>query len=85
MGVVLIASLISGAVVYGPFMRKLPFGTVRKYESSRTQWLDLHNVLGIATRPAQVEEPSGAPSVIPHEGQAYTFRKTNSGKLILTK
>ncbi|MGH8564292.1 MAG: hemin uptake protein HemP [Gammaproteobacteria bacterium] len=42
-------------------------------------------MLGIATRPAQVEEPSGAPSVIPHEGQAYTFRKTNSGKLILTK
>ena len=29
MGVLLIASLISGAVVYGPFMRKLAFGTVR--------------------------------------------------------
>jgi len=30
-------------------MRKLPFGTVRKDKSARTQWLDLHNLLGIAT------------------------------------
>lgn len=49
MGVVLIASLISGAVVYGPFMRKLAFGTVRHEKSARLRWLDLHNLLGIAT------------------------------------
>jgi len=49
MGLLLVASLVSGAVVYGPFMRKLPFGTVRKDKPSRTQWLDLHNLLGIAT------------------------------------
>jgi uncharacterized iron-regulated membrane protein len=45
----LIAALVSGAVVYGPFMRKLPFGSVRYERSWRTRWLDLHNLLGIAT------------------------------------
>lgn len=49
MGLLLAASLVSGAVVYGPFMRKLSFGTVRKDKSARTKWLDLHNLLGIAT------------------------------------
>jgi len=49
MGLLLVASLVSGAVVYGPFMRKLSFGIVRRDKSSRTQWLDLHNLLGIAT------------------------------------
>ncbi len=49
MGLLLVASLVSGAVVYGPFMRKLPFGAVRRERSKRTQWLDLHNLLGIAT------------------------------------
>jgi uncharacterized iron-regulated membrane protein len=49
MGVLFVASLVSGAVVYGPFMRKLPFGTVRRERSSRLQWLDLHNLLGIVT------------------------------------
>jgi uncharacterized iron-regulated membrane protein len=41
--------LVSGTVVYGPFMRKLPFGSVRHERSPRTKWLDLHNLLGIAT------------------------------------
>ncbi len=49
MGLLLVASLVSGAVVYGPFMRKLPFGTVRRTRSARIKWLDLHNLLGIAT------------------------------------
>jgi len=49
MGLLLAISLISGTVVYGPFMRKLPFGTVRHGRSSRLKWLDLHNLLGIAT------------------------------------
>ena len=49
MGLLLVASLVSGAVVYGPFMRKLPFGSVRHERSPRTKWLDLHNLLGIAT------------------------------------
>lgn len=49
MGVLFVASLVSGAVVYGPFMRKLPFGVVRRERSARLQWLDLHNLLGIVT------------------------------------
>jgi uncharacterized iron-regulated membrane protein len=49
MGVLFLASLISGAVVYGPFMRKLRFGTVRHQRSARIRWLDLHNLLGIVT------------------------------------
>ncbi|HEX7036704.1 MAG TPA: PepSY-associated TM helix domain-containing protein [Pseudomonadales bacterium] len=49
MGLLLVASLVSGAVVYGPFMAKLRFGTVRRGRSARLEWLDLHNLLGIAT------------------------------------
>lgn len=46
-GLVFLVSLVSGAVVYAPFMRKLAFGTVRKGRSSRVKWLDTHNVVGI--------------------------------------
>lgn len=49
MGLLLVVSLISGVVVYGPFMSKLKFGTVRHDRSPRLKWLDLHNLLGIAT------------------------------------
>jgi uncharacterized iron-regulated membrane protein len=49
MGLLLAVSLVSGVVVYKPFMAKLPFGTVRKERSARVRWLDLHNLLGIAT------------------------------------
>lgn len=48
MGLLFVASVVSGVVVYAPFMRKLPFGTVRPDRSSRLKWLDLHNFLGIA-------------------------------------
>jgi uncharacterized iron-regulated membrane protein len=48
MGLLFVVALISGVVVYGPFMRKLPFGTIRGERSARTRWLDLHNLLGIA-------------------------------------
>ncbi len=49
MGLLFLASVISGIVVYGPFMRKLPFGTVRRDGSRRRSWLDLHNLLGMVT------------------------------------
>lgn len=49
MGLLLVASLVSGVMVYTPFMRKLDFATVRSGRSSRLKWLDLHNVLGIVT------------------------------------
>ncbi len=49
MAVFFLVSLISGILVYGPFMRKLDFGTVRKQARSRTKWFDLHNLIGIVT------------------------------------
>lgn len=49
MALLLVVSIISGVVLYGPFMRRLSFGTVRKKKSRRLTWLDLHNLLGIVT------------------------------------
>ncbi|MCC2643001.1 MAG: Peptidase [Nitrospira sp.] len=49
MGVLFLASIVSGVVVYGGFMRKLAFGTIRREGSLRLTWLDLHNLLGIVT------------------------------------
>jgi uncharacterized iron-regulated membrane protein len=49
MGLLLIASLVSGTVLYGPFMRRLPFGTVRRGRGPWMRWLDLHNLIGIVT------------------------------------
>ena len=48
MGLFLVLSLVSGVVLYGRVMRKLRFGTVRQ-RAPRLRWLDLHNLLGIAT------------------------------------
>ncbi len=48
MGALFLIALISGVVLYAPFMRKLDFGTVRRARSRRIRWLDLHNLLGIA-------------------------------------
>jgi uncharacterized iron-regulated membrane protein len=49
MGLLLAASLVSGTVVYVPFMRRLAFGTVRKNRSRRVRWLDTHNMIGVVT------------------------------------
>ena len=49
MGLLLIVAIVSGVVLYAPFMRKLEFGTVRHGRTSRLKWLDLHNLLGIVT------------------------------------
>jgi uncharacterized iron-regulated membrane protein len=49
MGLLLVAAIVSGAVLYAPFMRKLDFGAVRHERSARVRWLDLHNLLGIVT------------------------------------
>lgn len=49
MGVLLVAALVSGLVLYPPFMRKLEFGTVRHERSRSIRWLDLHNLLGVVT------------------------------------
>ena len=49
MGALFAVTVISGVVLYRPFMRKLAFGTVRRQGSIRLKWLDLHNLLGIVT------------------------------------
>lgn len=48
-GVLFVISIVSGVVLYAPFMKKLDFGTVRRERSRRLKWLDLHNLLGIVT------------------------------------
>lgn len=49
MGLLLLVAIVSGVVLYAPFMRKLEFGTVRHDKRPRLKWLDLHNLLGIVT------------------------------------
>ena len=49
MALTFVFSLVSGALVYGPFMRRLEFGTYRRNGPRRTRWFDLHNLLGIVT------------------------------------
>ncbi len=49
MALCLLAAIVSGIVIYAPFMRKLEFGTVRADRSPRLKWIDLHNLLGIVT------------------------------------
>jgi len=46
--ILFLAALVSGVVVYAPFTRRLPFGTVRS-TSRRIRWLDLHNLVGMTT------------------------------------
>src|SRR5690606_35898580 len=49
MGLLFAVAIISGLVLYGPFMRRQRFGTLRTGRSRRLAWLDLHNVLGVVT------------------------------------
>jgi|TARA_R110002124_G_scaffold27334_5_gene97538 uncharacterized iron-regulated membrane protein len=49
MGLLFVASTVSGMVLYAPFMKKQPFGVFRTSRSRRLAWLDLHNLLGAAT------------------------------------
>ncbi len=49
MGLLMLVAIVSGVVLYAPFMRKLDFGTVRRQRQPRLKWLDLHNLLGIVT------------------------------------
>lgn len=48
MGLLLVLSIVSGVVVYAPFMRRLDFGTIRR-SSRKLAWLDLHNLAGMVT------------------------------------
>ena len=46
-GLLFLVAIVSGVVLYAPFMRKLRFGTLRTGRSARLAWLDSHNLLGI--------------------------------------
>ena len=49
MGVLFVVALVSGTVLYAPFMRRLRFGALREGRSPRVRRLDQHNLLGIVT------------------------------------
>ncbi|WP_085655821.1 MULTISPECIES: PepSY domain-containing protein [unclassified Pseudomonas] len=49
MGVLFVVAIVSGTVLYLPFMRRLEFATVRRDKSARLRWLDLHNLIGVVT------------------------------------
>jgi uncharacterized iron-regulated membrane protein len=49
MGFLFVLAIVSGVVLYAPFMRRLEFATVRPNKSRRVRWLDLHNLIGVVT------------------------------------
>ena len=49
MGVLFVLAIVSGTVLYLPFMRRVKFATVRHDKSTRLRWLDLHNLIGVVT------------------------------------
>jgi len=49
MGLLFFVAMVSGVVLYAPFMARLPFGVVRHDLSARTQRLDRHNLIGVVT------------------------------------
>jgi uncharacterized iron-regulated membrane protein len=49
MGVLLVVAIISGVVLYAPFMRKLEFGEIRRDRTPKLKRLDTHNFLGVVT------------------------------------
>lgn len=49
MGLLLVVAIVSGVVLYAPFMRRLAFGEIRKDRAPKLKRLDTHNFLGVAT------------------------------------
>ncbi|MGN7998956.1 PepSY-associated TM helix domain-containing protein [Sphingomonas sp. 22176] len=47
MGLLFVLALVSGVVLYAPFMRNLPFATIRIEGAKRTKRLDTHNFVGV--------------------------------------
>ncbi len=48
MGLVLAASLVSGVVLYAPYLGRSGFARIRR-GTARLRWLDVHNLVGMAT------------------------------------
>ncbi len=49
MGFLMVISVVSGAVLYAPFMRRIAFGEIRKNRTAKLKRLDTHNFLGVVT------------------------------------
>ncbi|MBC8153922.1 MAG: PepSY domain-containing protein [Bacteroidetes bacterium] len=49
MGLLFVVAIVSGLMLYSPIMRRFNFGMVRTEKSTRLNWLDLHNLLGVVT------------------------------------
>jgi uncharacterized iron-regulated membrane protein len=49
MGFIGLVAVVSGVVLYAPFMRKQDFGVIRRQKSKRVKWLDYHNFFGVVT------------------------------------
>ena len=47
MGVIFVLSLVSGLILYAPFMRKLAFGLLRFGKTTRVVNADFHNLFGV--------------------------------------
>ncbi len=49
MGLIFFISIISGIVVYAPYIKRLSFATVRRNKDKNIKRLDTHNMVGIIT------------------------------------
>ena len=49
LGFVFLVSLVTGAIVYGPMMKRFVFGLLRRDRHRRTLFADLHKLVGVAT------------------------------------
>ncbi|MGJ8620194.1 MAG: PepSY-associated TM helix domain-containing protein [Methylophilaceae bacterium] len=49
MGFLMVIAVVSGAVLYAPFMRRIAFGEIRKNRTEKLKRLDTHNFLGVVT------------------------------------
>lgn len=47
MTLLFVLAIISGVVVYAPFMRRYSFATIRMRQGSHAKWIDYHKALGI--------------------------------------
>ena len=47
MGLLFLAALLSGIMLYGPFSKMSPFGIIRKRGGPRHKWMDIHKFLGV--------------------------------------
>jgi uncharacterized iron-regulated membrane protein len=49
MGILFVTAIVSGLILYAPFMRRQDFGVLRTTRSDRVRLLDQHNLLGVVT------------------------------------